>query len=104
MKNILIIMLVFLCSTTISAQRNNKVEAKAKSYAEKYERVGNELTISIVVDKIPMSRKAYASNIPASSLTSSQIIPRRKNAPAWSWMFRVRLRKPTPYPRSSANA
>ena len=64
MKNILIIMLTFLCSTTISAQRNNKVEAKAKSYAEKYERVGNELTISFVVDNISMSRKEIYSAFP----------------------------------------
>ena len=64
MKNILIIMLAFLCSITTSAQRNNKVELKAKSYAEKYERVGNELTISIVVDKIPMSRKEIYSAFP----------------------------------------
>ena len=63
MKKVLIIMLAFLCSITVSAQRN-KVEAKAKSYAEKYERVGNELTISIVVDKIPMSRKEIYSAFP----------------------------------------
>ena len=56
-------MLAFLCSITVSAQRN-KVEAKAKSYAEKYERVGNELTISIVVDKISMSRKEIYSAFP----------------------------------------
>ena len=64
MKNILIIMLAFLCSITTSAQRNNKVELKAKSYAEKYERVGNELTISIVVDKISMSRKEIYAAFP----------------------------------------
>ena len=64
MKNILIIMLAFLCSITTSAQRNNKVELKAKSYAEKYERVGNELTISLVVDKISMSRKEIYAAFP----------------------------------------
>ncbi len=56
MKNVLICILAILCSMSLSAQRYKKVETKAKTYAEKYERVGNELTISFVAENIPMSR------------------------------------------------
>jgi hypothetical protein len=49
----------------ISAQRNKKLETKAKTYAEKYERVGNELTISFVEENIPMSRQEIYSVFPA---------------------------------------
>ena len=56
MKKVLICLLAVLCSMPISAQRYKKVEAKAKSFAEKYERVGNEITISFVAEGIPMSR------------------------------------------------
>ena len=56
MKNVLIGIVAILCSMSVSAQRYKKVESKAKTYAEKYERVGNELTISFVAENIPMSK------------------------------------------------
>ena len=65
MKNVLICILVLLCAMPISAQRNKKLETKAKTYAEKYERVGNELTISFVEENIPMSRQEIYSVFPA---------------------------------------
>lgn len=65
MKNVLLCLLVLLCSMPISAQRNKKLETKAKTYAEKYERVGNELTISFVEENIPMSRQEIYSVFPA---------------------------------------
>ena len=49
----------------ISAQRNKKLQAKAKTYAEKYERVGNELSISFVEENIPMSKQEIYSVFPA---------------------------------------
>jgi hypothetical protein len=49
----------------ISAQRIKKLETKAKTYAEKYERVDNELTISFVEENIPMSRQEIYSVFPA---------------------------------------
>ena len=65
MKNVLTCILVLLCAMPISAQRNKKLQAKAKTYAEKYERVGNELTISFVEENIPMSRQEIYSVFPA---------------------------------------
>ena len=65
MKNVLICILVLLCAMPISAQRNKKLQAKAKTYAEKYERVGNELSISFVEENIPMSKQEIYSVFPA---------------------------------------
>ena len=65
MKNVLTCILFLLCVMPISAQRNKKLETKAKTYAEKYERVGNELTISFVEENIPMSRQEIYSVFPA---------------------------------------
>ena len=65
MKNVLLCLLLLLCSMSISAQRNKKLETKAKTYAEKYERVGNELSISFVEENIPMSRQEIYSVFPA---------------------------------------
>lgn len=65
MKNVLICILVLLCAIPISAQRNKKLQAKAKTYAEKYERVGNELLISFVEENIPMSKQEIYSVFPA---------------------------------------
>ena len=65
MKNVLLCLLVLLCSMPISAQRNKKLETKAKTYAEKYERVGNELSISFVEENIPLSRQEIYSVFPA---------------------------------------
>lgn len=65
MKNVLLCLLVLLCSMPISAQRNKKLETKAKTYAEKYERVGNELTISFVEENIPLSKQEIYSVFPA---------------------------------------
>ena len=65
MKNVLLCLLILLCSMPISAQRNKKLETKAKTYAEKYERVGNELTISFVEENIPLSRQEIYSVFPA---------------------------------------
>jgi len=64
MKNVLICILVLLCAMPISAQRNKKQEAKAKTIAEKYERVGNELTISFVEENIPMSKQDIYADFP----------------------------------------
>ena len=64
MKNVLVCILVLLCAMPISAQRNKKLETKAKTYAEKYERVGNELSISFVEENIPMSRQEIYSVFP----------------------------------------
>ena len=64
MKNVVICILVLLCVMPISAQRNKKLETKAKTYAEKYERVGNELSISFVEENIPMSRQEIYSVFP----------------------------------------
>ena len=65
MKNVLLCLLILLCSMPISAQRNKKLETKAKTYAEKYERVGNELSISFVEENIPLSRQEIYSVFPA---------------------------------------
>ena len=65
MKNVLLCLLILLCSMPISAQRNKKLETKAKTYAEKYERVGNELTISFVEENIPLSKQEIYSVFPA---------------------------------------
>ena len=64
MKNVVICILILLCVMPISAQRNKKLETKAKTYAEKYERVGNELSISFVEENIPMSRQEIYSVFP----------------------------------------
>jgi len=64
MKNVLTCILFLLCVMPISAQRNKKLETKAKTYAEKYERVGNELSISFVEENIPMSRQEIYSVFP----------------------------------------
>ena len=64
MKNVVICILILLCAMPISAQRNKKLETKAKTYAEKYERVGNELSISFVEENIPMSRQEIYSVFP----------------------------------------
>ena len=65
MKNVLTCVLILLCAMPISAQRIKKLETKAKTYAEKYERVDNELTISFVEEHIPMSRQEIYSVFPA---------------------------------------
>lgn len=65
MKNVLTCVLILLCAMPISAQRIKKLETKAKTYAEKYERVDNELTISFVEENIPMSRQEIYSVFPA---------------------------------------
>jgi hypothetical protein len=49
---------------SVSAQRYKKVESKAKTYAEKYERVGNEIAISFVAEDIPMSKMEIYSAFP----------------------------------------
>ena len=65
MRNVLTCVLILLCAMPISAQRIKKLETKAKTYAEKYERVDNELTISFVEENIPMSRQEIYSVFPA---------------------------------------
>lgn len=64
MKNVIICLLALLFVMPVSAQRYKKLEAKAKAYAEKYERVGNEIAISFVADNIPMSKMEIYSAFP----------------------------------------
>ena len=64
MKNVIMCLLALLFAMPVSAQRYKKLEAKAKAYAEKYERVGNEIAISFVAEDIPMSKMEIYSAFP----------------------------------------
>lgn len=64
MKNVIMCLLALLFAMPVSAQRYKKLEAKAKTYAEKYERVGNEIAISFVAEDIPMSKMEIYSAFP----------------------------------------